>query len=405
MASNAGEQPIIIKKKKAGHGGHHGGAWKVAYADFVTAMMAFFLLLWLLNVTTSDQRKGIADYFAPVSVSKESSGAGGMLGGKSISEPGAQMTSSSPMSADVPVSGPPGFSAERSDDPVEAIDQPPPGQDPIPPDAARRETGRKGPGTGTGGAGAGAGTGGTGAGAATGAGGGQNGGAQSAAGADGMDMKPSENRREFQDRVDKMAKQLGEQGQKPGESLADYAARVKEAMDKLADGQMEAKQFQQTANEIRQAIQSIPELQPMAQNLMIDQTPDGLRIQIVDQDRVSMFPGGSAAMYPQTRQLMQQLAQALTKLPNKLSISGHTDSTPFPTGSGRDNWDLSTERANATRRALMAGGLPESRIQDIVGKADKDLLAPDQPTSPRNRRISILLMREIQNEGAGKPPG
>lgn len=378
MAASNGEQPIIIKKKKGAHGGHHGGAWKVAYADFVTAMMAFFLLLWLLNVTTSDQRKGIADYFAPVSVSKESSGAGGMLGGKSISEPGAQVSSSAPMSADVPVSGPPGMSQERADDPVDALEQPPPGKDPNLPDAPKKEVGRKGPGS-----------------------------APVATGTEDLNIKPSETRREFQDRMEKVAKQVGESGQKSGESLSDFTARVKEAMDKLADGQIEAKQFQQAATEIRQAIQSIPELQPMAQNLMIDQTPDGLRIQIVDQDRVSMFPGGSAAMYPQTRQLMQQLATALGKLPNKLSISGHTDASPFPAGSGRDNWDLSSERANATRRALLAGGIAESRIQDVVGKADKDLLAPDQPTSPRNRRISILLLREIQadtNGGSAAPP-
>lgn len=375
MASASGEQPIIIKKKKGAHGGHHGGAWKVAYADFVTAMMAFFLLLWLLNVTTSDQRKGIADYFAPVSVSKESSGAGGMLGGKTVTEPGAQVSPSSPVSSDVPVSGPPGFSAERSDDPVESIDQPPPGRDPALPDSPKKETGSKGPGS-----------------------------APAATGSEDAEMKPSETRRDFQERMEKVAKQVGEQGQKPGESLADFAGRVKEAMEKLADGQMEAKQFQQAATEIRQAIQSVPELQPLAQNLMIDQTPDGLRIQIVDQDRVSMFPGGSAAMYPQTRALMQQLAQALNKLPNKLSISGHTDSTPFPAGSGRDNWDLSSERANATRRALQAGGIDASRIKDVVGHADRELLAPDQPASPRNRRISILLLREIQN-GAGAGPG
>lgn len=380
MAAGGGEQPIIIKKKKGGHGGHHGGAWKVAYADFVTAMMAFFLLLWLLNVTTSDQRKGIADYFAPVSVSKESSGAGGMLGGKSVSEPGAQISSSAPISADVPVSGPPGFSAERSDDPVEAIDQPPPGQDPALPESQKKDAGKKGPGSGS---------------AAQGP-------AVGGASED-PNIKPSETRREFQDRMEKAAKQLGEAGQKPGESLADFAARVKEAQEKLSDGQMEAKQFQQAANEIRQAIQSVPELQPMAQNLMIDQTPDGLRIQIVDQDRVSMFPGGSAAMYPQTRQLMQQLATALGKLPNKLSISGHTDATPFPAGSGRDNWDLSSERANATRRALQAGGIDPSRIKDVVGHADRELLAPDQPSSPRNRRISILLLREIQGSGGGSP--
>ncbi len=339
MAANpAGkEQPIIIKKKKGGHGGHHGGAWKVAYADFVTAMMAFFLLLWLLNVTTSDQRKGIADYFSPVSVSRESSGSGGMLGGRTITAPGAQISPSSPVSADVPVSGPPGYSAQETDDTAD------------PTEASVAE------------------------------------------------QKPNENRQEYQKRLEEQAKQLGIPSQKPGEKLGDFAERVKEGAEKLQQAQTEAKQFQQAATEIRQAIQSIPELEPLAQNLMIDQTPEGLRIQIVDQDRVSMFPGGSGQMYPQTRQLVMQVAKALNKLPNKLSISGHTDGVPFPAGSGRDNWDLSAERANATRRALVAGGIPENRIQDVVGRADRDLLVPDQPGSPRNRRISMVLLRETKS--------
>ncbi|WP_448205549.1 flagellar motor protein MotB [Azospirillum sp. sgz302134] len=342
MAANpAGtEQPIIIKKKKGGHGGHHGGAWKVAYADFVTAMMAFFLLLWLLNVTTSDQRKGIADYFSPMSVSREQSGSGGMLGGRTITAPGAQLSPSSPVSADVPVSGPPGYATQETDesaDPTEA-----------------------------------------------------------SASASPTEQKPNESRMDYQKRLEEQAKQVGVPGQKPGEKLSDFADRVKDGAEKLVEGQKEARQFQQAATEIRQAIQSVPELEPLAQNLMIDQTPEGLRIQIVDQDRVSMFPGGSGQMYPQTRQLVMQVAKALAKLPNKLSISGHTDGTPFTSGMGRDNWDLSVERANATRRALTAGGIPENRIQDVVGRADRELLVPDQPGNPRNRRVSMVLLRETQ---------
>jgi chemotaxis protein MotB len=338
MAANpAGtEQPIIIKKKKGGHGGHHGGAWKVAYADFVTAMMAFFLLLWLLNVTTSDQRKGIADYFSPVSVSRETSGSGGMLGGQTITAPGAQINSSSPVSPEMPSN--PSATGVGGDEPMSG--------------------GEGGPNP--------------------------------------TEQKNSENRQEYQQRLEQLAKQLGVPGQKPGEKLSDFADRISEATSQLQQQQSEGKQFQQTANEIRQAIQSIPELQPLAQNLMIDQTPEGLRIQIVDQDRVSMFPGGSAQMYPQTKQLVMQVAQALSKLPNKLSISGHTDATPFGGSSGRDNWDLSTERANATRRALLAGGIPETRVQDVVGRADRDLLVPEQPGSPRNRRISVVLLRDVQ---------
>ncbi|HEY0837905.1 MAG TPA: flagellar motor protein MotB [Azospirillum sp.] len=357
MAANpAGtEQPIIIKKKKGGHGGHHGGAWKVAYADFVTAMMAFFLLLWLLNVTTSDQRKGIADYFAPVSVSRETSGSGGLLGGQTVTVPGAQISPSSPMSADVPTSGPPGQAAQAPDEAVTEVGEP----------------NASGPGTG----------------------------AEMPA-----EQRPNENRLEYQQRLEQLAKQMGVPGQKAGERLSDFAERVTEAVENLQAQQKEARQFQQTANEIRQAIQSVPELEPLAQNLMIDQTPEGLRIQIVDQDRVSMFPGGSGQMYPQTRQLVMQVGQALAKLPNKLSISGHTDGTPFAAGSTRDNWDLSAERANATRRALQAGGIAENRVQDVVGRADRDLLVPDQPGSPRNRRISIVLLRETTPAPAGVPP-
>ena len=345
MSANSGgtEQPIIIKKKKGGHGGHHGGAWKVAYADFVTAMMAFFLLLWLLNVTTSDQRKGIADYFSPAAVSREQSGSGGMLGGRTITAPGAQMSPSSPMSTDAPVSGPPGYASQESeeaDDPTEASAPSSP-----------------------------------------------------------TEQKPSESRADYQKRLEEQARQLGIPGQKPGERLSDFADRVQEGGEKLVEAQKEARQFQQAATEIRQAIQSVPELEPLAQNMMIDQTPEGLRIQIVDQDRVSMFPGGSGQMYPQTRQLVMQVAKALAKLPNKLSISGHTDGTPFPSGSGRDNWDLSAERANATRRALVQGGIAEDRIQEVTGRADRDLLVPDQPGSPRNRRISMVLMRETQTGG------
>ncbi|MGQ9369955.1 flagellar motor protein MotB [Azospirillum sp. A39] len=343
------EQPIIIKKKKGGHGGHHGGAWKVAYADFVTAMMAFFLLLWLLNVTTSDQRKGIADYFAPVSVSRETSGSGGLLGGQTITAPGAQLSPSSPMSADVPTSGPPGYQTNEVEDA----------------DEASEVTASGGPNTG-----------------------------------DPAGQRPNETRFEYQERLEQMAQQMGVPGQKLGEKLSDFAERVNEASDVLNIAQKEARQFQQAAAEIRQAVQSIPELEPLAQNLMIDQTPEGLRIQIVDQDRVSMFPGGSSQMYPQTRQLVGQLAQVLAKLPNRLSISGHTDAVPFASNASRDNWDLSTERANATRRALVAGGIPEARVQDVVGRADRDLLVPDQPASPRNRRISIVLLREAQPQNA-----
>ncbi|HET8725873.1 MAG TPA: flagellar motor protein MotB [Alphaproteobacteria bacterium] len=305
------DQPIIIvkRKKKGGHAHHHGGAWKVAYADFVTAMMAFFLLLWLLNVTTDEQRTGIADYFDPANIARTNSGSGGVLGGTTVSSPGQLTSPSSPFSLEQALPGRPESVADST-----VID-------------------------------------------------------------DGSSFELSE-------------------------TVADGEAQAAERRE-LSDDELdrvlaerEQAQFEAVEEQLRQAIQSVPELQELAQNLIIDQTPDGLRIQIVDQERFSMFPIGSAEMYDQTRQLMGLVAQVIGKLPQKLSIAGHTDSTPYADGSDYDNWELSADRANASRRALAEAGIPSDRIATVVGKADTDHLFPDDPASPRNRRISITLLRE-----------
>ena len=420
-AQSGDKAPIIIKKKKGGHGGHHGGAWKVAYADFVTAMMAFFLLLWLLNVVTSDQKRGISDYFAPSSVSRESSGSGGVLGGQSLTVKGALMSPSSPLEADTPGVGPPGFASEEGENAENAGDDSGKHDDKSNKSKAAAEAEAA---------------------------------KAKAAGENDMNKKPGEsdkdyaerlskaaeklglpgkavaerledflrrlyesspsylrqrndeNRMEYQKRMDQAAHDFNMPGQKPGESLADFAKRVLDAAEKLQKAQEETKQFQQTAADIRQAIQSIPELQEMAKNLVVDTTPDGLRIQIIDQEQTAMFAPGSNSMSPQAIELMRLLGKAIGRLPNKLSVSGHTDASPFNRG-GRDNWDLSSERANASRRALIAAGIDESRIVNVVGRADKDLLLPDDPKSPKNRRIGIVLLREVAPTGAPRaaPPG
>ena len=422
MAKGGGGElaPIIIKKKKGGHGGHHGGAWKVAYADFVTAMMAFFLLLWLLNVVTSDQKRGISDYFAPASVSREASGSGGVLGGQSITVKGALISPSSPLEADTPGVGAPGFATEEADSAENA------GDDSGKHDDKSTKSSNKAAGND----------------ATKGKGGADSdlnkksgetdkqylGRLNQAAGNMGQPAKAdserledfvrrlyesspeylrqrkNEGRLDYQRRLDQSAHDLNLPGQRPGESLADFAKRVLEAVEKLQKAEDEAQKFQQTAEEIRQAIQSIPELQQVAKNLIIDTTPDGLRIQIIDQDQLAMFAPGSNQMTGQAQDLMRLLAKAIGRLPNKLSISGHTDSTPFNRG-GRDNWDLSAERANACRRLLIASGLDESRVVNVVGRADKDQLIPDDPKSPRNRRIGIVLLREIVPNGAPSPGG
>jgi chemotaxis protein MotB len=127
---------------------------------------------------------------------------------------------------------------------------------------------------------------------------------------------------------------------------------------------------------------------------MVDQTDEGLRIQIVDQENYSMFPSGSSQMYPQTRKLLELVGAAVSRLPNKLEITGHTDSAPFAVPSQRDNWDLSSERANASRRVLVAMGIAEDRFQNVVGRADREPFVKEDPTDPKNRRISIILLRQ-----------
>jgi len=133
--------------------------------------------------------------------------------------------------------------------------------------------------------------------------------------------------------------------------------------------------------------------------MLVEQTPEGLRIQLVDAERQPMFALGGAAPNDRARGLLARVAQVAARLPNAVAIAGHTDSTPFRGGGERSNWDLSAERANATRRLLLDGGLPEARIRSVTGNADRDPLLPDQPTAAANRRVSIILLRQVQDPG------
>lgn len=309
MANNATNAPIIIikRRKKGGHAAHHGGAWKVAYADFVTAMMAFFLLLWLLNATTEEQRKGISDYFAPASVSRSTSGGGGVLGGQTMVRDGIQRSPGSIMAIPMP--------ATPTD--IDEID-PRDGESP----------------------------------------------------GDGGEMDAADT-----------------------QTLKQADTLNQDEQDKLL-AKREEQRFDEAAEELRQAIQSVPELAKLAESLIIDHTPEGMRIQIVDQDKYSMFPLGSAVMYDYTRRLLVEVAKIISKLPNRIAVTGHTDSTPYSRSSTYTNWELSTDRALASRRALLESGLLDDRIERVIGKADKEHIIPDEPNSPRNRRLSIVLLRE-----------
>src|SRR5690242_1396230 len=151
------------------------------------------------------------------------------------------------------------------------------------------------------------------------------------------------------------------------------------ALAAAAAAEKENRQFAAAEFALRQAIQDVPELKELGENLLIDRTPEGLRIQLVDQEKISMFALGSSEMADSAKKLMTLVTQAVQKLPNKLSITGHTDATPFAKAGNYGNWELSSDRANASRRALVAAGLPLDRIAKVVGTADRDPLISDQP--------------------------
>ena len=286
----ADQQPIIIKKvKKGGGGGHHGGAWKIAYADFVTAMMAFFLLLWLLNAVSQEQLEGIADYFAPTVASTSQSGSGDILGGTTVAVDGAL--------------------EDTVSRPTVTMDLPPP---------------------------------------------------KAGSGGEAMQDAPVESEVDAE-----VAKQKAEQ-----------------------------QQFDKAQQDLQDAIDEKPELQQLAESLMVDNTPDGLRIQIVDQDGLAMFPSGRATLYDHTERVLDLVIEVINTMPQKISISGHTDAVPMGGGDQTyTNWELSADRANAARRYLLAASVPEDRLSQVAGKAATEPLLPEDPTNARNRRLSIILLR------------
>ncbi len=289
------QPPIVIKKIKKSAAGHHGGAWKIAYADFVTAMMAFFLLLWLLNSVTQEQLEGIADYFAPTVTSVSQSGSGQILGGTTVAVDGAL--------------------EDTVSRPSVTMDLPPPK------------------------AGSG------------------------------------------------------------GEALQDEPVEAEMDAEEVK-AKAEQDQFDKAEQELKEALETLPEFQQLAESLMVENTPEGLRIQVVDQDGLSMFPSGSAVMYEHTERVLGLVTEIIMKMPQNIAISGHTDSVPFG-GGGQDytNWELSTDRANSARRGLLNMGVPEERISRVVGKAATVPLLPDDPANARNRRLSIVLLR-----GTGEQP-
>jgi chemotaxis protein MotB len=154
--------------------------------------------------------------------------------------------------------------------------------------------------------------------------------------------------------------------------------------------------FENAAEQIREAVRADPALADLSKQLAIDMTPDGLRIQILDEVQLPMFPTGSSTPNERARLLIQKIVPVLEKLKEPISIAGHTDAAPFP-GTDRTNWELSAERANATRRLLVEGGFPDARLKSVIGDADRDPLLPADPLAAANRRIAILVMRQAKS--------
>jgi chemotaxis protein MotB len=284
-------QPIIIKRIKKGGHGRHGGAWKIAYADFVTAMMAFFLLMWLLGSTTEGDKKGIADFFnSPLKVS--------LMGGSGSGD-----------SSSVVRGG--GADLTRSTGQVKDGDVP-----------AKRRL---------------------------------------------LNLK---------------------------------ALQAEQKRAELA-------RLEALKQKVEQSLAASPKLAAMKSQIRLDMTRDGLRIQITDEQNRPMFDSGSAVVKPYMRELLQEIGHVLSDVPNHITLEGHTDAQPFSGGErGYSNWELSSDRANASRREIVAGGLPDDRMLLVQGMASSKLFIPEDPQSPLNRRISIIVMnRDAEDRLLKLSPG
>ena len=297
LPATGNERPLIIVKRYVkGGAAHHGGAWKVAYADFVTAMMAFFLVMWLVTAVSKEQRAAIFDYFKNPSMqpSKSVRPAPGQLG------PGGASTS--------PIDLGGGLDAPKT-------------------------TARAVPG-------------------------------------------------------------IGSEQQELVTSTAD--PRAAEAMREKDD---EKKRLEALMIELREAISKSQALEPFKDQLLLDITPEGLRIQILDAQNRPMFDIGSARLKNYSTAILRELTPYLNSVPNRVSLTGHTDTTPYASITGYTNWDLSSDRANSARRALEAAGLTADKVARVVGLSSSVLFDKEHPRSPVNRRISIIVMtRDAEKE-------
>jgi chemotaxis protein MotB len=331
---------LVIKREEGAEHGHHGGAWKVAYADFVTAMMAFFLLMWLLSSTTEEQRLGIANYFAPTTFFNDGkSGMGKPFHGL----------------ADVHDESHLG----RSGTPT--VEQQLPGGPP-PQDDTRDSSGEN----------------------------------EGRSDNQGEMREPHRTGGHFANprTVGAGGEDATDRGALSRDDPSATAATIAAQAEAEAAAAAETQALEQAAEAMREAITADPTLAELGRQIAIDVTPEGLRVQLLDAERAPMFTGGSAEPSDRVRALLAKVAPTLAAIGNPVTIIGHTDSSPFRSGSGQTNWELSADRANATRRVLTESGLPDARIRSVTGVADREPLLPADPRAAANRRIGILIQRE-----------
>lgn len=286
-------RPIIVKKIKKSGGGHHGGAWKIAYADFVTAMMAFFLLMWLLGSTSKATLEGISEYFKmPLKVA--------LMGGPAVA------------ASDSVIKGGGGKDLTKKQGQVKPVD--------------------------------------------------------------------------------------GPKGKQKAVDMKDAKAALEKA---------EAAKLEVLKEKIEKAIEESANLSKYKKQLLLDITTEGLRIQIVDEQNRPMFNSAKAELQPYAKEILHEIGRMLNGVTNKISLSGHTDAVPYANGGAAySNWELSADRANASRRELVAGGMDDSKLMRVVGLASATLFDPENPLNPINRRISIIVMNKqteddlLKDEGA-----
>lgn len=323
-------RPFIIKKYKKVRSSNHGGSWKIAYADFITSMMALFLLMWLISITTEETRKGISEYFSTnvINIHPANTGTGIITGNTASTQNGNNDDEESQKDPNNQQNSYNSSVVIQNNQHVQQISP-------------------------------------------------------------AVSTNLHTNEKKSAGTIDK-------------ENHADFLkkAQKNEIAENIEEISKEILAIKQAQNETRKSIEeniknsfnSLEEVEKFKHNLIIELTDDGIQIQIIDSSDHEMFRTGSAIPLKFTKKILQTLGEILSQIPNKIEITGHTDSQPYHHKKQYSNWELSADRANAARRILEASGVENDRFDEVNGRADKDLLNKENPTAPENRRVSITIL-------------